>query len=209
MALKLLGKAGSINVRKVLWTCDELGLAVAREDWGSGFRSTDEPSFRALNPNGLVPVLVDDDFVLWESNAICRYVATREGRTELLGPTPRGRALVEQWMDWQATELNNSWRTVFMGRVRHSPAHQDAKALADGELQWARHMRILDARLAQTGAFVVGDAFTLADVVLGLAVQRWTLTPLLRRPDLPAVQAYYERLSQRPAYMRHGRNGLP
>lgn len=62
--LKLLGKASSINVRKVLWTCQELGLTLEREDWGSGYRSTQEPAFLALNPNGLVPVLIDGARVL-------------------------------------------------------------------------------------------------------------------------------------------------
>ena len=59
--LKILGKAASINVRKVLWTCDELNLPYEREDWGSGFKSTDDPAFRALNPNAMVPVLLDND----------------------------------------------------------------------------------------------------------------------------------------------------
>ncbi|MEN9628930.1 MAG: hypothetical protein RJA10_2157 [Pseudomonadota bacterium] len=215
MSLRILGKAASINVRKVLWASDELGLAIEREDWGSGFQPTDTPAFRVLNPNAMVPVLVerDDsgaaaDFVLWESNAICRYLAARERRCDLLGATPRERARVEQWMDWQATELNNSWRYVFMSRVRHSPAHQDPDALRAGEAGWVRHMQILDGQLTRTGAYVAGGAFTLADVVLGLSAQRWYLTPL-PRPDLPAVQAWFARLQQREAFRRHGDNGLP
>lgn len=209
---KILGKASSINVRKVLWTCHELGLAVDREDWGSGFRSTDTPAFKALNPNAMVPVLVEPgaegDFVLWESNAICRYLATRQGRTDLLGGTAQGRARVEQWMDWQATELNNSWRYVFMARVRHSPAHTDAAALQAGEAGWARHMLILQAQLARTGAWATGPVFTLADVVLGLSAQRWFMTPL-PRPELPAVDAWFGRLRQREGFRLHGDNGLP
>jgi glutathione S-transferase len=208
MAPRVLGKASSINVRKVLWTCHELGLAVEREDWGSGFQPTDTPAFLALNPNAMVPVLVDDDFVLWESNTICRYLAVREGRLDLLGATPRERARVEQWMDWQATELNNSWRYVFLSRVRHSPAHQDPAALQAAEQGWARHMRMLDAQLARTGAFVTGDAFTLADVVLGLSVQRWAMTPMAR-PELEAVQGYFDRLCLREGFRRFGSNGLP
>jgi glutathione S-transferase len=215
MSLRILGKAASINVRKVLWACDELGLTIEREDWGSGFQPTDTPAFRALNPNAMVPVLVerDDsgaaaDFVLWESNTICRYLAARERRTDLLGATPQERARVEQWMDWQATELNNSWRYVFMSRVRHSPAHQDPDALRAGEAGWARHMQILDGQLARTGAWAAGEVFTLADVVLGLSAQR-RHEPALRRPDLPAVQAWFSRLQQREAFRRHGDNGLP
>ena len=207
--VRLLGKASSINVRKVLWTAHELGLPLTREDWGSGFQSTDTPAFRALNPNALVPVLVDGDFVLWESNSICRYLCAREGRTDLLGgATARGRAVVEQWMDWQAGELNNSWRYVFMGRVRHSADHQDAALQRAGEANWLRHMRMLDAQLARTGAWVTGDAFTLADVVLGLSAERWRLTPQAH-PGLPAVQAWREQLLRREGFRLHAANGLP
>jgi glutathione S-transferase len=206
--IKLLGKSASINVRKVLWTCAELGLSIEQEQWGSGFRATDTPEFKALNPNALVPVLCDGDFVLWESNAICRYLAARERRVDLLPDAPAPRAMVEQWMDWQATELNNAWRYVFMGRVRGSADHADAQAQEASAASWHRHMAMLDAQLARTGAFVTGDTFTLADVVLGLSTHRWFMTPM-DRPVLPAVQVYYERLSERPGFLRHGRNGLP
>lgn len=108
--LKLLGKSSSINVRKVLWLCTELGLVIDHEEWGAGFRPTQDADFLALNPNALVPVIMDDGFVLWESNTICRYLALRDGRSDLLPAAPRERARVEQWMDWQATEFNNAWR---------------------------------------------------------------------------------------------------
>lgn len=205
---KLLGRSTSINVRKVLWLCDELGLAPVREEWGTEFGSTNAPEFLALNPNALVPVLQDGSFTLWESNTICRYLAAREGRSDLLPTQPAGRALVEQWMDWQATELNNAWRYAFMALVRRSPAHADESAIRTSADSWNRHMSILDAQLARSGAFVLGDAFTLADIVLGLATHRWFMTPIAR-PSLPAVDAYYERLSQRPGFRAHGRNGVP
>ena len=108
--LKILGKATSINVRKVLWTCAELGESFVQEDYGVGFSSTQTPEFLALNPNGMVPVIQDGDFTLWESNAICRYLAHSRGRLDLLPNSDAERALVEQWMDWQVSELNNSWR---------------------------------------------------------------------------------------------------
>jgi glutathione S-transferase len=204
--LKLLGKSTSINVRKVLWTLDELALAHEHEQWGSGFRATDTAEFTALNPNAMVPVLVDGDFVLWESNSICRYLANSYGGAALLPLEPARRAMVEQWMDWQATELNNAWRYAFMALVRNSPAHRDQAAVDAGIAGWNRHMAILDRQLDRTGAFACGDAFTLADVVLGLAVNRWAMTPF-DHPALPAVQAYYDRLAQRPGFRKHGRNG--
>lgn len=211
MTLQLLGKASSINVRKVLWTLAELGLEFERQDWGAGFASTDTPEFRRLNPNALVPVLCDGDFVLWESNSICRYLVAREQRHELLPQAPRARAQVEQRMDWQAGEFNNAWRYAFMSLVRKSPAHQDPQLLAQGVAGWHRHVQILDAQLARTGAFVCGETFTLADVVLGLSLQRWRVAPLdeAGRPEVPAARAYLLRLEQRPAFMAHGANGQP
>jgi glutathione S-transferase len=208
MALRILGKSTSINVRKVLWLCAEMGLDYTLEQWGAGFQSTDTSVFRALNPNALVPVIQDGAFVLWESNAICRYLAAKHGRSDLLPIDPQARARVEQWMDWQATELNNAWRYAFMALVRHSAAHTDADAIAASVANWNRHMQILDAQLQHTGAHIVGDGFTLADIVLGLATHRWQMAPILR-PSLAAVDDYYRRLSQRSAFLQHGRNGLP
>ncbi|MET0518766.1 MAG: glutathione S-transferase [Burkholderiaceae bacterium] len=207
--LKILGKAASINVRKVLWTCAELGLDFEREDWGAGFADPQRPEFLTLNPNALVPVLVDGDFVLWESNTICRYLVNREGRSDLLPATPRERARVEQWMDWQAGEFNNAWRYAFMGLVRQSPAHQDPTLLAAGVAGWHRHAAILARQLDATGAYAAGAGFTLADVLLGLAVHRWRAAPLPGRPALPALDRYIERLAGRPGFVQFGLDGGP
>ena len=206
--LRVLGKPSSINVRKVLWTCEELGLRVELEPHGAGFKATDTPEFRALNPNALVPVIVDDGVVLWESNTICRYLAGRAQREDLLPAAPAARARVEQWMDWQATDLNSAWRYAFMALVRQSPAHQDLAAIAASVAEWNRLMRIADEQLARTHAWMAGDAFSLADVVVGLSAHRWLMAPI-ERPVLPAVEDYYERLSGRPGFRLHGRNGMP
>ncbi|WP_457418849.1 glutathione S-transferase family protein [Roseateles sp. P5_E7] len=204
--MKLLGRLPSINVRKVMWTAALLDLDLEREDWGPGFRSPKEPEYLALNPNGLIPVLIDGDFVLWESNTICRYLATQRYATTLLPTEARARARVEQWMDWQAGELNNSWRVAFMALVRGQPATPEA--IDAGVANWNRHMGILDAQLAKTGAYVAGDEFTLADVVLGLSAQRWKNAPIARA-ELPAVEAYLERLSVRPGFAEYVGNGMP
>ena len=206
--IKLLGRSSSINVRKVLWTLAELGVGYEHEEWGTEALPLQSPAFLALNPNGLVPVLQHDGQTLTESNTICRYLASRFGRSDLLPATPADRARVEQWMDWQATELNNAWRPAFMGLVRRSTAHQDAVAIESSRVSWNRHMAILDAALAGTGAYVAGPEFTLADIPVGLSVHRWYMTPI-ERPRLAAVAAYYERLSQRPGYRQHGRNDQP
>ena len=207
--LEILGRATSLNVRKVLWACAELGLPYSHVEWGAGDLSLQDPAFLALNPNALVPVIRDGDFVLWESNTICRYLAAKAGRTDLLPAEPAARAQVEKWMDWQATELNNAWRHAFMGLVRKHPAYADAAQIAASTQAWNRQMALLDAALARGDGYLAGPALTLADVAVGVAVHRWFMTPLDKRPELQAVQAYYDRLGEPPGYRAHGRNGVP
>jgi glutathione S-transferase len=206
--LQILGKASSINVRKVLWTCAELGLPFEREDWGSGFKSTHTEEFLTLNPNAMVPVIKDDDLVLWESNSIIRYLAGRYGGEFLYPSELVARARIDQWIDWQASELNRSWSYAFTALVRHAPSHQDPKAIAQSSRDWARHIGILDQQLQATGGYVAGEQFSLADIPIGLSVNRWYETPL-EHGEFAAVDAYYQRLSQRPAYLAYGRNGIP
>jgi glutathione S-transferase len=196
--LRILGKASSINVRKVLWTCEEIGIAHTRADDGPELQK---------NPNGLVPVIVDGDFVLWESNSIIRYLANKWVAEALLPVEPQARAEVDRWIDWQATEFNSAWRYAFSAIVRKNPAFHDAREIEASRQQWTRMVAILDGQLARTGGHVAGAAFTLADIPVGLSVNRWFMTPF-ERPSFPHVEAYYERLSTRPAFRKHGRNGI-
>jgi glutathione S-transferase len=204
--LRILGKASSINVRKVLWTCAELRIPFEREDWGSGFQPTNTPEFLAMNPCAMVPVIQDGDFTLWESNTIIRYLVSRYGGSQLYPTEPMARARVDQWIDWQASELNRSWSYPLMSLVRKSSEYQDGAALAVGIEQWSKNMEILDRQLESTGAYVSGNEFSLADIPIGLSVNRWFETPL-KHPHFPAVSAYYERLNQREGYRLYGRNG--
>jgi glutathione S-transferase len=200
MALRVLGRVSSINVRKVLWTCAELDLHFEHVE--------SDPRLLAHNPNGLVPVIQDGDFTLWESNTICRYLAARQPHRTLLPEDAQARARVEQWMDWQATELNSAYRYAFYGIVRKSPGHTDAAEISRSVAGWNRCMRILDAHFAHGGQFVTGEYFTLADVVLGLATHRWLMSPV-ERPHLDAVHGYYQRLSVRPAFRAHVDAAVP
>jgi glutathione S-transferase len=205
--IEILGKTSSINVRKVLWTCAELNLPFTREDWGSGFRSTQAPEFVALNPNALVPVIKDGDFVLWESNSIIRYLAGRYHGEALYPADPFARARVDQWMDWQATDLNRSWSYAFLALVRQSEAHQNAQEIEKSIAQWTHNMRILDARLQETGAFVAGASFSLADIPVGLSVNRWLGTPF-EKPELAGVNAYMEQLGKRAGAAAYANSSL-
>lgn len=206
--LKIYGRANSINVRKVLWTVEEIGLPYTREDWGRGFRPTSDPEFLKLNPFAVVPVIDDDGFVLRESHAISRYLATKHGRTELYPTDPKQRAEVEAWMDWGQTDLYQGVRAPFLGIVAKIPAFQDQRLIDAGMAEWTRQMQMLESYLSGHGPYLMGEAFTLADIPAGLIVNRWFSIPL-DKPELKAVSAYYDRLGERPAYRQHGRNGTP
>lgn len=205
--LKIYGRDNSINVRKVLWACAELGIAFEREDWGAGFRPTSEAGFLAMNPNAMVPVIDDDGFVLWESNSILRYLAAQYGGSALYPAAPRERARVDQWLDWQASDLNRSWSYAFMALARKSPEHGDAQQVAASIAGWTRFMQVLEQQLQHSGGYVAGADFTLADIAVGLSVNRWFGTPFEHAP-LPAVAAYFERLTERPGFRIYGRNGM-
>ncbi len=197
--LTILGRANSINVRKVLWLCGELGLEYEREDWGQGFRDTSDPDYLALNPNGLVPVIRDGDFVLWESDAIVRYLAQKHGRDDLYPAGLEERALVEQWMNWYGTGFGQSFRYAFHALIRKNPAFADQAKIEESLRACAARVATLEAHLARNGPYVVGQDFTLADILIGAGVNRWMHMPA-DKPPCSAVAAYYERLSERPAY---------
>jgi glutathione S-transferase len=191
--LKVLGRKTSINVRKVLWTADELGLGYEREDWGMPLRDPKVPDFLALNPNGLVPVIVDDGFVLHESTAIMRYLCQRQGDTGLLPDDLRTRSLVEQWLSWHGTELMPAWGYAVRALIRRLPGHDDPQKIADSVAATAAKVKLVADQLGRTRAFIVGDRLTLADIALGLSVHRWLLLPA-EKPEMPVLEAYHERL---------------
>jgi glutathione S-transferase len=206
--LRVLGRTPSINVRKVLWTLDELDLPYEHvADWATAARPATLPEFLQLNPNAQVPVLEDAHGVWWESNTICRYLAHTHGRSDLLPAEPQRRARVEQWMDWQATDLNSAWRPAFPALARNDPTHA-AAAVAASVANWTGKMRILDAQLARSGGYVTGADFTVADVVLGLSVHRYLSTPLAHA-ELPAVQRYVARLAERAGFRRYATAATP
>lgn len=207
--IRLLGRPNSFNVRKVLWLCDELGIPCVREDWGRGYRSTATPEFLALNPVAQIPVLIDGDFVLRESNAILRYLALKHGAEHLYPTALASRARVEQWIDWVAYDLTHALRGAFLGGQLQEEPWNNPWFVQQGRADLTHCLRLLEAELAQGGPYLCDAAFTLADIPMGLVVNRWFAVQGFEKPSLPAVAAYFELLSQRPAFLRHGRNGLP
>lgn len=196
--LAVLGRITSINVRKVIWTAAEIGVDFQHEDQWAETASVRSGVFLELNPNGLVPVIRDERGTLWESNTICRYIAAKYGRFDLLPEDPFARAEVEKWMDWQATSLNGAWRNAFMWLVRRDPHFDNAADVERSIAIWNENMLLLEAQFADDRRHITGAEFTLADIVLGLSIQRWKLTPI-PRPETRKLDAYAKRLADRPA----------
>ena len=200
------GRTDSGNVQRAMWACAEAGFAVERTDVGGKFGGNDTPGFLAKNPNGLVPVLEDGAFVLWESNAIIRYVAEVHGGPPLYPADAKAHAIANQWMDWSNTAMNAPLVPLFVGMVRTPPDDRDAGAIERARRETARHWAMLDAHLAES-AFVAGDALSIGDIPLGVSAYRWFAMDI-ERPDHARLRAWYERLAERPAYREQVMLGL-
>ena len=199
--LKILGRKTSSNVQKVLWCCSELDIPFEREDVGGQFGKNNTPEYLARNPNGLVPTIDDDGFILWESNAIVRYLCAKHGAGKLWPSDLARRADADRWMDWQQTTLAPPMGVLFRGLLRQPPEVIDAEQMNGAMQKATAAMRILDAQLA-LHSFVAGDTLTMGDIALGNAAHRWFSLPR-ERPELPNVAKWYARLNDRPAYRQH------
>jgi glutathione S-transferase len=201
--LTIWGRANSVNVQKVLWCCRELDLTFDRIDAGLQFGRNTEPDYRAMNPMGKVPTLVDGDFTLWESNSILRYLAMQYAPGHTIYPAePKLRAGVDRWLDWTLSTLQPAERPIFWGYVRTPAAERDIAQLdihaRENETLW----RIIDAQL-QGRDFLESTTFTLADLVVGAYARRWFGIGELQRPALPDLERWYARLNGRPGFQRH------
>ena len=199
--LRIYGRANSSNTQMVMWCVGELGLAHERIDVGGQFGGTDTPAYRALNPNGLIPTIDDSGFVLWESNAIVRYLASRYGAGTLCPDDLQVRASADRWMDWQLGTVDTAMWPAFRNLIRTPADKRSAAEIADAEARLARYYGILDGELANS-PFIAADQFTMGDIPLGMMSYRYFNLPL-QRPALPNVQAWYARLEARPAFRQH------
>lgn len=195
--LKIWGRISSINVQKVVWCADELGLDYDRVDVGGKFGGNDTPEYLAMNPNGLVPTIDDDGFILYESNAIVRYLTARHAAGTLWPEDLRRRADADRWMEWQSTNFTPAQWGAFWHLVRKPPAERDAALIETSRVKSEKCAGILDRHLAKR-RFLTGDAFTMADISVGCAVHRWLNLPLEREPR-PNLERYYGELRARPA----------
>ena len=195
--LKIWGRMSSINVKKVVWTAQELGLDFQRTEAGGLFGVVKTPDYMALNPNSLVPVIEDGDYVLWESNVIVRYLCARHSPGELYPTDLHERFDAERWMDWQQTTLNPASRPGFWQLIRTPPEQRDPTLLAESNAAVEALMATLDAHLAQRH-FMVGDRFTMADIPLACEVHRWFSLPQARQ-SRPHIERWYASICARQA----------
>ena len=196
--LRIWGRSNSINVQKVLWCCGELDVPYHRVDVGGPFGGNREPEYLRLNPNGLVPTISDGGFVLWESNAIVRYLAARHGMGTLCPEDLAERADADRWMDWQLGTLWANFRPAFIGLIRTPPEKRDGASIATAIGKTARNLAILDAHLAGR-EYVTGPSLTMADIPLGVTAYRW-FSLEIKRPPMANLEAWYERLCARSPY---------
>jgi glutathione S-transferase len=196
--LKVWGRNTSSNVQKVMWAIGELGLPNERFDVGGNFGKNREPAYLAMNPNGLVPTLQDGDYILWESNAIIRYLARTHGGGKILGSDPKVTGHANQWMDWQLSVLGPAITPAFWGLIRTPVEKRDLAAIAASQAKTTEAIKILDAQLGKT-AYVTGSEFTMGDIPVGVMTYRfWQLVP--ERPELPNLKRWYESLQKRKAF---------
>jgi glutathione S-transferase len=199
--LKIWGRNTSINVQKAMWAVGELGIPHERIDIGGPFGKNDQPAYLAKNPNGLVPTLEEDDgFLLWESNSVVRYLASKYGAGTLEPADLRERASAGRWMDWQLTVCAPAIHGLFWGLIRTPPEQRDQAHITASKDKTTAAMKILDAQLGKT-AFVAGDAFSMGDIPIGLIAYRYRR--LVPERAFDNLERWYAGIEQRPAFKEH------
>ena len=206
--LKIIGRRTSGNVMKPLWAADELGLEYEQVDVGGKFGGNDTPEYLAINPMGLVPTLVDGDFTMFESNAITRYIAQKYGQGSLWPDDPHARATADTWMDWKLNVVNSFMRIVFWGLVRTKPEDRDLDQIKAGIEQGCKFWSMLDKHLKGRN-YIAGATLTMGAIPVGPQAFRWfKLVAADQRPSMPNLEAWYQRLTERPAYKNNCMNPL-
>jgi len=198
--LTIWGRKNSVNVQKVLWCCEEIAVEYQRIDAGGDFGIVKTSQYLSLNPNALVPTIEDDGLVLWESNAIVRYLAAKHATGSLWPDDLKTRAEADQWMDWSSSTFWPALRPLFIGLVRTPTNQRDPQAFEDLRRKTAAALAIVDRHL-ESRMFLAGDNFTVSDIALGCGVWRWMALPI-ERPSLPNIRRWFDSLADRPAYKK-------
>ena len=201
--LTVWGRRTSSNVQALMWCIGELGLTYQRHDAGHIYGVTDTPAFRAMNPDGTVPVLRDDDGeALWETGAILRYLVGRYGAAPFWPAEGSARAHVDQWAEWSKINITLGFTApIFWKVVRTAPSKQDPVAIGQAVTKLDKLLDIAEAQLAHN-PYLAGDDFTLADIQFGHVLFRY-FDIAITRPCRPALYRYYDALTTRPTFREH------
>jgi glutathione S-transferase len=197
MTVHIWGRLSSLNVRKVVWAAQETGIAFTRSDAGMAFGVVKTPEYLAMNPNALVPTLQDGDFVLWESNAIVRYLCAKYGNEQLYPQDLAARFDAERWMDWQQTTLNRESGGAFLQWFRTPADKRDPAVIARSTAATEPAMAQLNDHLA-TRTWMSGEHFSMADIPVACDVHRWFALPQ-PRPAWPHLERWFAAILERPA----------
>ncbi|MCK9909115.1 glutathione S-transferase family protein [Microbacteriaceae bacterium K1510] len=193
--IRILGRATSGNVQKVLFFLEEIGMKYVREDYGRQFNNTNTDAYRKMNPNMKVPTVVDGDVVSWESNTILRYLAATYA-PQLTGATPAEKTQVERWMDWMLASLNAPYLAIFKDAKK--PANERSADFAAQSADLVAQLKILDGHIAGKEFFAL-DRLTIADIALASVVKRCLEFPI-ERPAMPEVERWMKAMDARPAF---------
>ncbi|MFN0301996.1 MAG: glutathione S-transferase family protein [Burkholderiales bacterium] len=199
--MKLWGRINSINVQKVIWAGAELNLQYERVDAGMAFGVVNTPEYKAMNPNSRVPTIEDDGLILWESNAIVRYLCAKHSAGNLWPTDLKVRADADRWMDWISINVNPVITPVFWGLIRTPADKRNIADIADNAVKTTEVFKVLEQGLAGK-QYVAGDRFTMGDIPVGVYVYRWYALDVKKTP-MPNIEAYRKRLEARPAYQKH------
>ena len=196
--LTIHGRNNSSNVQKVVWALNEMKVPYERTDAGGAFGIVNTPEYLAMNPNARVPTMDEDGFILWESNAIVRYLANKHDRGGLCPSDPRQHADADRWMDWQQTTLGPTMTPIFWNLVRTPEPDRDMKLVESSKTAMEGLAKIMDDALTDR-AFLAGDSFTMADIPAAIQIYRWVAL-VDNRPSVPNLEAWYDRLCQRDPF---------
>ncbi|HVL10335.1 MAG TPA: glutathione S-transferase [Burkholderiaceae bacterium] len=195
--LRIWGRLNSINVMKVVWAVRETGVPFERVDAGRQFGIVDTPDYQAMNPNGLIPLLDDNGFLLWESNVIVRYLAARYAAGTLYPEDLQTRFTAERWMDWQQTRLNPATKGSFWQWIRTPEAERQPAQIEASNAVTEPLMAIVDAHLARH-RYMAGEQFTMADIPIACEIHRWSNLPQ-PQVERPHIARWYAEMRARPA----------
>ena len=205
--LTILGRKNSANVQKVLWYLAELELPYSHQNIGGHYGGNRTPAVLRLNPNGLIPILLDDEFEVWESNTILRYLATRFGPTSWYPAETRHRSRSDRWLDWQLGTLNQALTPLYVGLVRTPAEKRDYSLISNYRIQTEELFSLLDVALASS-AYLAGEKPTIADIACGVFAYRWFELGMQEPAETPHLKRWYDSLTERCGYRTHVMTGL-